>query len=154
MKIDPNDFRVPEGESVNLSKCPTIVKPVYDSKKRYQEILEEHVAQLSDLQQLLYASDRYAILLIFQAMYAAGKDGAIKHVMSGVNPQAKYEDCISATSSLNAPWYIVPANDKENARLVVSRILLDTLGYLKMRYPKSSDERRDELLSIRKKLEK
>ena len=65
-----------------------------------------------------------------------------------------YEHCMSATSSLNSPWYIVPADDKENARLVVSRIILDTLGSLKMEYPKSSDERRDELLSIRKQLEK
>ena len=289
MKIDPKDFRVPEGESVNLGKWPTIVKPVYDSKKGYQEILEKHIAQLSDLQQLLYASNRFAILLIFQAMDAAGKDGAIKHVMSGVNPQGcqvfsfkhpspaelqhdflwrttrelpergrigifnrsyyeevliarvhpeilrgeglplvqrdekaiwheryrsivdlerhlhgngtriikfylhlskeeqrkrflaridepdknwkfslddikerkfwkhymmAYEHCMSATSSLNSPWYIVPADDKENARLAVSRIILDTLGSLKMEYPKSSDERRDELLSIRKQLEK
>jgi PPK2 family polyphosphate:nucleotide phosphotransferase len=87
MKIDPRDFRVPEGDSVNLGKWPTMVKPAYDSKKRYQAMLEEHVARLSDLQQLLYASNRYAILLIFQAMDAAGKDGAIRHVMSGVNPQ-------------------------------------------------------------------
>ena len=289
MKIDPEDFRVSEGRSVNLRKWPTIVKAVYDSKERYQEILDEHVAQLSELQQLLYASNRYAILLIFQAMDAAGKDGAIKHVMSGVNPQGcqvfsfkhptpaelqhdflwrttrdlpergrigifnrsyyeevliarvhpeilrgeglpdteqdekaiwhdryrsivdlerhlhgngtriikfylhlskeeqrkrfldridepdknwkfsiddikerkfwkhymnAYEHCISATSSSDSPWYIVPADDKENARLVVSRIILDTLEALKMRYPKSSDERRDELLSIRKRLAK
>jgi PPK2 family polyphosphate:nucleotide phosphotransferase len=289
MKIDPEDFRVSEGRSVNLRKWPTIVKAVYDSKERYQEILDEHVAQLSELQQLLYASNRYAILLIFQAMDAAGKDGAIKHVMSGVNPQGcqvfsfkhptpaelqhdflwrttrdlpergrigifnrsyyeevliarvhpeilrgeglpdtqldekaiwhdryrsivdlerhlhgngtriikfylhlskeeqrkrfldridepdknwkfsiddikerkfwkhymnAYEHCISATSSSDSPWYIVPADDKENARLVVSRIILDTLEALKMRYPKSSDERRDELLSIRKHLAK
>ena len=51
------------------------------------ELLEEHVSQLSALQQLHYASNRYAVLLIFQAMDAAGKDGAIRHVMSGVNPQ-------------------------------------------------------------------
>jgi len=289
MKIDPEDFRVSEGRSVNLRKWPTIVKAVYDSKERYQQILDEHVAQLSELQQLLYASNRYAILLIFQAMDAAGKDGAIKHVMSGVNPQGcqvfsfkhptpaelqhdflwrttrdlpergrigifnrsyyeevliarvhpeilrgeglpdteqdekaiwhdryrsivdlerhlhgngtriikfylhlskeeqrkrfldridepdknwkfsiddikerkfwkhymnAYEHCIAATSSSDSPWYIVPADDKENARLVVSRIILDTLEALKMRYPKSSDERRDELLSIRKRLAK
>jgi PPK2 family polyphosphate:nucleotide phosphotransferase len=55
--------------------------------KQYQKLLEEHVAQLSSLQHLHYASNRYAILLIFQAMDAAGKDGAIRHVMSGVNPQ-------------------------------------------------------------------
>ena len=63
------------------------VDPVYKSKKQYKKLLEEHVARLSALQQLHYASNRYAILLIFQAMDAAGKDGAIRHVMSGVNPQ-------------------------------------------------------------------
>ncbi len=289
MKIYPDDFRAPEGVSVDLDEWPTIVPPVYGSKERYQEILGEHVALLSDLQQRLYASNRYAVLLIFQAMDAAGKDGAIKHVMSGVNPQGcqvfsfkhpspaelehdflwrttrdlpergrigifnrsyyeevliarvhpeilraegvpganrhkkaiwrdrfrsivdlerhlhgngtriikfylhlskeeqrkrflaridepdknwkfsmddikertfwkhymnAYEHCISATSSSTSPWYIVPADDKENARLVVSRILLDTLDSLKMSYPKSTDERRDELLSIRKQLTK
>src|ERR1700732_75246 len=87
MKISSADFRVREGDEVDLRKWPTIVKPVYKSKKHYQKLLGEPVAQLSALQQLLYASDRYAVLLIFQAMDAAGKDGAIKHVMSGVNPQ-------------------------------------------------------------------
>src|SRR6202162_1924063 len=87
MKISSKDFRVREGDEVNLRKWPTIVEPVYKSKEQYQELLKEHVAQLSSQQQLLYASNRYAILLIFQAMDAAGKDGAIKHVMSGVNPQ-------------------------------------------------------------------
>ena len=87
MKIDPEDFRVREGDKVKLKKWPTVVKPVYRSKKDYEKLLAEHVAQLSALQQLQYASNTYALLLIFQAMDAAGKDGAIKHVMSGVNPQ-------------------------------------------------------------------
>ena len=87
MKIDSKDFRVKEGDEVNLKKWPTAIDPVYKSKEHYQELLREHVAQLSSQQQLLYASNSYAILLIFQAMDAAGKDGAIKHVMSGVNPQ-------------------------------------------------------------------
>jgi polyphosphate kinase 2 (PPK2 family) len=86
MKIN-KDFRVKEGDAVNLKKWPTIVKPVYKSKEQYEELLKEHVAQLSEQQQLLYASNRHAVLLIFQAMDAAGKDGAIRHVMSGVNPQ-------------------------------------------------------------------
>ena len=60
---------------------------MYKSKGQYKKLLEDHVAQLSAQQQLHYASNRYAILLIFQAMDAAGKDGAIRHVMSGVNPQ-------------------------------------------------------------------
>ena len=87
MKIKSGDFRVHEGDKVNLKKWPTLVKAVYRSKEQYQDMLAEHVDELRKLQQLQYASDRYAILLIFQAMDAAGKDGAIKHVMSGINPQ-------------------------------------------------------------------
>jgi PPK2 family polyphosphate:nucleotide phosphotransferase len=284
MKIRSKDFRVPEGVEVNLKKWPTIVDSVYKSKEQYRELLERHVAGLSSQQQLLYSSDRYAVLLIFQAMDAAGKDGAIKHVMSGVNPQGcqvfsfkhpsstelqhdflwrttrdlpergrigifnrsyyeevlivrvhreilrsegippdrsiwrdryrsianlerhlhgngtriikfflhlskeeqrkrflaridepqknwkfslddmkerkfwkkymtAYEDCLGATSTIDSPWYVVPADDKENARLIVSRIILDTLEGLKMTYPKTTAKRRKELLSIRKQLE-
>ena len=87
MKISSNKFRVREGHEVNLRKWPTTVAAVYKSKEHYQKLLVEHVAQLSTQQELLYASNGYAVLLIFQAMDAAGKDGAIKHVMSGVNPQ-------------------------------------------------------------------
>ena len=289
MKISSKDFRVREKDEVNLEKWPTKIDPVYKSKEEYQKLLEEHVAQLSSQQQLLYASNRHAILLIFQAMDAAGKDGAIQHVMSGVNPQGcqvfsykhpsatelehdflwrttrdlpergqigifnrsyyeevlivrvhpeilrseaipdtahhdkkvwhdryrsivdfekhlhsngtriikfflhlskeeqrkrflaridkpdknwkfsaadiqerkfwkqymkAYEECLSATSTDNAPWYVVPADDKENARLIVSRIVLDTLEGLKMAYPKTTAKRRRELLSIRKGLER
>jgi PPK2 family polyphosphate:nucleotide phosphotransferase len=289
MKIDAKDFRVREGDAVDLSKWPTKVKPVYDSKKQYHTLLEDHVARLSAQQQLLYASDRHAVLLIFQAMDAAGKDGAIKHVMSGVNPQGcqvfsykhpsptelqhdflwrttrdlpergrigifnrsyyeevlvvrvhpeilrgeglpgvppddkaiwrgryrsivdlerhlaangtrivkfylhlskkeqrrrfleridepeknwkfaladieerkfwkhymkAYEQCLGATSTSDAPWYVVPADDKENARLIVSQIVLDTLEDLKIAYPKTSEERRKELLAIRAQLTK
>ena len=87
MKIHSKDFRVREGHEVDLKKWPTKVDPVYKSKEQYKKLLEEHVEQLSSQQQLHYASNRHAILLIFQAMDAAGKDGAIRHVMSGVNPQ-------------------------------------------------------------------
>src|SRR3978361_89415 len=87
MKIDPEDFRVREGTDVDLGKWPTDVAHFYKSKHDYREILEDHVERLSKQQQLLYACNSHAILLIFQAMDAAGKDGAIKHVMSGVNPQ-------------------------------------------------------------------
>src|ERR1700756_1093605 len=87
MEINSRDFRVPEGGRVKLDKWPTKVEPVYKSREHYQQLLGEHVSRLSSLQQLLYAFNRYAVLLIFQAMDAAGKDGAIKHVMSGVNPQ-------------------------------------------------------------------
>src|SRR5216684_4460643 len=87
MKIHPKDFRVRAGEEIKLKQWPTRVNRFYKSKEQYERLLEEHKAELSDLQGLLYANSRYAVLLLFQAMYAAGKDGAIKHVMSGVNPQ-------------------------------------------------------------------
>ena len=87
MKIKSEDFQVQEGEKVNLKKWPTLVEPVYKSKKQYRKLLAEQVEELSSLQRLHYASNRYALLLIFQAMDAAGKDGAIRHVMSGINPQ-------------------------------------------------------------------
>jgi polyphosphate kinase 2 (PPK2 family) len=87
MKINSRDYRVREGDDVNFQKWPTKAEPVYKSKEEYQDLLADHVAQLSSQQELLYASNRYAVLLIFQAMDTAGKDGAIKHVMSGVNPQ-------------------------------------------------------------------
>ena len=289
MKIDSKDFRVPPGKKVELSEWPTIVEPICKSKKQYQKLLEEHVQELSSLQQLHYASNRYALLLIFQGMDAAGKDGAIRHVMSGVNPEGcevfsfkqpsaeelehdflwrttcrlpergrigifnrsyyeevlvvrvhpeilrnqglseelrdektiweeryrsmvdlerhlyrngtrtikiflhlseeeqrkrflerldepdknwkfslsdiherkywkdyvkAYEACLSATTTHHAPWYVVPADDKENARLIVSRIVLDTLNGLKMAYPKATKKRRLELQSIRKQLTK
>lgn len=289
MKISSKDFRVREEHEVNLRKWRTTIAPVYKSKEHYQKLLGEHVAQLSSQQELLFASNRYAVLLIFQAMDAAGKDGAIKHVMSGINPQGcqvfsfkhpsaeelehdflwrttrdlpergrigifnrsyyeevlivrvhpeifrsegipdaphadkavwhnryrsivdmerhlygngtriikfflhlskeeqrkrflqridvpeknwkfgladieerkfwkqymkAYEECLSATSTQDAPWYVVPADDKESARLIVSQIILDTLEGLKMTYPKPSVERRHELLSIRKQLTK
>ena len=87
MKIDSNDFRVPAGKEVDLGKWPTIVDPYYKSKKQYKELLLEHMEKLSSLQQLHYASNQFALLVIFQGMDGAGKDGAIRHVMSGVNPE-------------------------------------------------------------------
>jgi PPK2 family polyphosphate:nucleotide phosphotransferase len=289
MKIDSRDFRVSAGKTVKLEKWPTLVDPVYKSKKAYNTLLQEHVEELSSLQRLHYASNRYALLLIFQAMDAAGKDGAIRHVMSGVNPQGcqvfsfkhpsateldhdflwrttqalpergrigifnrsyyeevlivrvhpeilrtqglpdklldekniwqkryrsivdleshlyrngtrvikfflhlseeeqrkrfldridkpeknwkisladieerkfwkrymqAYEACLGATSTTIAPWYVVPADDKENARLIISRIVLDTFKSLKMRYPQVDAKRLRELQSIRRQLMK
>lgn len=288
MNIAVEDFRVSEGKTVDLRRSPTAVRRVYSSKKEYQKLLESHVEKLSSLQQRLYASDRYAILLIFQAMDAAGKDGTIRHVMSGVNPQGcqvfsykhpsakelqhdflwrttrdlpergrigifnrsyyeevlivrvhpellrsegvpdghgsrtslweeryksirdlehhlhrngtrivkfflhiskeeqrkrfleriddpeknwkfssadieerkywheyrrAYEECLGATSTKHSPWYIIPADDKENARLMVSQTLLNTLGQLDLKYPKLSKDRRKELEDIRRQLE-
>jgi len=289
MKIKSSEFRVREGDKVKLKKWPTLVKPVYRSIEQYQKMLSEHTDELRKLQQLQYASDRYAFLLIFQAMDAAGKDGAIKHVMSGINPQGcqvfsfkhpsaqelehdflwrttqslperghigifnrsyyeevlivrvhpeilqaqnipnellnkktiwkeryrsivdlenhlhrngtriikfflhlskeeqrkrflariddpnknwkfiptdieerkfwdqymqAYEECLSATSTKNAPWYVVPADDKENARLIISQIVLDTFKMLKMSYPKTDEAHQHELKSIRRQLMK
>jgi PPK2 family polyphosphate:nucleotide phosphotransferase len=285
--ISSTDFRVPAGLKVKLKRWPTLVKPNYDSKKEYAKLLQAQVDELSSLQQLHYASNRYAVLLIFQAMDAAGKDGAIRHVMSGVNPQGcqvfsfkhpsateldhdflwrstrelpergrigifnrsyyeevlivrvhpeilqgqrlpehlldeksiwrgryqsivdlerhlhrngtrivkfflhlskdeqrkrfleridapdknwkfslddikerqywkqyrkAYEACLSATSTEESPWYAVPADDKQNARLIVAEIILDTFRSLKMAYPEPSDDRRHELQQIRKRL--
>jgi PPK2 family polyphosphate:nucleotide phosphotransferase len=289
MKINAKDFRVREGEKVRLKKWPTKVAPVYKSKRQYEELLADHIQSLSAMQNLLYAHNRYAVLLIFQAMDAAGKDGAIRHVMSGVNPQGcevfsfkhpsaaelehdflwrttrclpergrlgifnrsyyeevlivrvhpeilrsqglpdelvdmktiwqeryrsivdlenhlhrngtriikfflhlskeeqrkrflkriddpeknwkfsvadiaerkfwkqymkAYEECLSATSTRHAPWYVVPADDKENARLIISQAILDTLRDLRMTYPEPSAALRRELQSIRKLLAK
>jgi PPK2 family polyphosphate:nucleotide phosphotransferase len=283
MSIDADDFRVPEGASVHLKKWPTRCEPVYTTTKQYQEMLNAHVKALSAQQELLYASDRFAVLLIFQAMDAAGKDGVISHVMSGVNPQGcqvfsykhpsaaelkhdfmwrttrdmpergkigifnrsyyeevliarvhpeilqaervtaeknpwrqryrsilnfeshmtrngtcilkfflhlskeeqrkrfleridqpeknwkfsvqdveerkywkeymrAYEKCLSATSTKSAPWYIVPADDKLNARLIVSGIVRDSIEALRLAYPKTSTARRRELRALRKQL--
>lgn len=289
MKIHSKRFRAQERCKIDLAKWPTTIEPVYKSKEHYRELLETHIAHLSAQQQLLYATNRYSLLLIFQAMDAAGKDGVIKHVMSGINPQGcqvfsfkhpspaelqhdflwrttrdlpergrigifnrsyyeevlivrvhreilaseglpdaphyaksiwpdryrsirnlekhlasngtriikvflhlskeeqrkrflaridqpeknwkfslgdieerqywnnymkAYEQCINATTTRDAPWFVVPADDKQNARLIVSRIILDAFETLKMRYPKSTPKRRRELLALRKKLAK
>src|SRR6185312_12901093 len=79
MKIDIEDFRTPEDKKVHLRNWPTETRKVYRSKTHYEELLADHVDRLDKRQRLLYASNRYAVLLIFQAMDAAGKDGAIRH---------------------------------------------------------------------------
>jgi PPK2 family polyphosphate:nucleotide phosphotransferase len=289
MRIKSTDYRVSPGSRVDLRKRPTAVRPSYQTNRQYRDMLSAHVKELGAQQELLYASNRYALLIIFQGMDAAGKDGAIAHVMSGINPQGcrvvsfkhpsaeelkhdflwrttrdlpqrgqigifnrsyyeevlivrvhpeilraenlpdeimnesgiwrdryrsivdlerhltrngtrvikfflhlskdeqrrrfikrietsdknwkfssadiaerqywkqymkAYEKCLSATSIDQAPWYVVPADDKLNARLIVSRIVLDTLEELRMTYPKSSAGRRRELRLLRKQLEK
>jgi len=65
-----------------------------------------------------------------------------------------YEDCLSATSTNAAPWYVVPADDKENARLIVSRIILDTFQALEISYPEADEKRKQELQTIRQLLMK
>jgi PPK2 family polyphosphate:nucleotide phosphotransferase len=284
MKIDPDDFRVPEGKKLRLDKWPTKISRIYKSKDDYRKLLQAQVARLDELQQLLYASNQYAVLLIFQAMDAAGKDGMIRHVLSGINPQGcqvfsfkhpspaelahdflwrttrdlpergkigifnrsyyeevlivrvhpeilrgenlpdpgkhiweqrfrsitglerhlhangtrivkfflhlskeeqrkrflarideadknwkfsvgdieerkfwkdymyAYQEALAATSTKQAPWYVVPADDKENARLIVSQVVVETFESLGMRYPPTSPERRRELQAIRGRL--
>jgi PPK2 family polyphosphate:nucleotide phosphotransferase len=289
MTIHSKDFRVRPGSTVTLSKWPTSVEPVCASKKQYRKLLEKHVDTLSKLQRLHYASGRYALLLIVQGMDSAGKDGVIRHVMSGVNPQGcevfsfkqpsaeelkhdflwrttrclpergrigifnrsyyeevlvvrvhpeilrgqglpdellnekyvwreryrsivdleahlhrngtqivkvflhlskeeqrkrfldrldepdknwkfgrsdiherhywtqymkAYEVCLSATSTHHAPWYVVPADDKDDARLIVSQIVLDAFDALHVAYPKTDAAQRRELHAIRKQLAK
>ena len=87
MKIDTHAFKVREGDEVDLGLWATNVKSLCKSKKAYRKVLQDQVERLSDQQRLLYASNRHALLLVFQAMDTAGKDGAIRHVMSGINPQ-------------------------------------------------------------------
>ena len=89
MTIDSKSYHVPPGKKLNLSEWPTVAPALTNSKKQYQKLLEDHVNDLSALQQLHYASNRHALLVIFQGMDGAGKDGAIKHVMSGINPQCQ-----------------------------------------------------------------
>ena len=89
MQIPTKRFRVREGEAVRLKDWDTHVTPPYSSQDHAHALLARDVQKLSGLQDLLYAHNRYALLLIFQAMDAAGKDGAIKHVMSGINPDRK-----------------------------------------------------------------
>jgi PPK2 family polyphosphate:nucleotide phosphotransferase len=87
MKSAASDYAVREGTRVNLKKWPTRVEPLYRNDDDYDEILGKHRAKLSGLQELLYASNRHALLVILQGMDTCGKDGVIKHVMTGVNPQ-------------------------------------------------------------------
>ncbi len=86
-KIDPDDFRARPGKAVRLRDWSARVKRLYRDRQQYHDLLQEQVDALSKLQDRLYAHNRYSLLLIFQAMDAAGKDSAIKHIMSGVNPQ-------------------------------------------------------------------
>ena len=84
---DTRDFIVAPGTRVQLSRWPTDVPKLYEGDDDARKRLARQVDRTSDLQEMLYAGDSHALLLIFQAMDAAGKDGTIKHVMSGVNPQ-------------------------------------------------------------------
>jgi PPK2 family polyphosphate:nucleotide phosphotransferase len=287
MKIDSQAYCVPADTKVRLRKWVTLAPLARKSKRECRKLLASHIEQLSSLQNIHYAANRYALLLIFQGMDAAGKDGAIRHVMSGINPEGcqvtsfksptpaelehdflwrttsalpprgyigifnrsyyeevlivrvhpqllaaefggeqpedskkfwegryrsivnfeehlhrngtrivkfflhlskeeqrkrflaridepqknwkfsmadakerefwkdythAYEECLSATSTAVAPWYIVPADDKASARLIVSQVILDTLGALGSSYPEIDAKKRRELHAIRRSL--
>lgn len=289
MRIDIRDYQVRAGSKLRLAKCPTQVKPYYSSKDEYERKLADQTKSMRKLQDVLYADNRFALLIIFQAMDAAGKDSAIKHVMSGVNPQGcqvfsfkhpsaeelehdflwrtyrampergrigifnrsyyeevlivrvhpeilkaqnlpelprkdsdvwkerfrsivdmethlyrngtriikfflhvskdeqrkrflarlddpeknwkfsegdvtergfwddymqAYEECLSGTSRKHAPWYVVPADDKPNARLIISQVIVQTLKGLEMSYPTLGKSRLAELQKFRKILSK
>ncbi len=91
LSFDPKEFRVPvfgkKAKSLKLAQLPTEVDKLYKNKKDYRSLMKSFTDELSELQRVFYAHGRYSLLLIFQGMDTAGKDGAIRHVMSGVNPQ-------------------------------------------------------------------
>ena len=170
MNIDVTEFRFREGDEVDLGLWATKVKPLCKSKKAYRKVLQDQVEQLSDQQRLLYASSRHALLLVFQAMDTAGKrllaridepDKNWKFSSADIAERKfwdiymqAYGHALGATSTADSPWFIVPADDKDNARLIVSRIVLDALEGLKLSYPEVTAARRQELKAIRKQLAK
>jgi PPK2 family polyphosphate:nucleotide phosphotransferase len=87
LKLDLDDFRVPDGKPFRIKKAKTKVKDLYKDDAHYESLIAEFRLEIDDLQQKMYAQDRQGLLLVFQAMDAAGKDSTIKHVMSGVNTQ-------------------------------------------------------------------
>lgn len=279
MAIDPDEYRIDPDKPFRLGEAATLVPPYYGSKDDYRDMLEGCVEELDELQEKLYSSASHAVLFIFQAMDAAGKDSTIRAVFSGVNPQGcnvssfkqptalelahdflwrsnlhlprrgmmgvfnrsyyeevliarvhpevlaaqnipgapnggkvwqqryrsitefeahlsrngtrivkfflnvskgeqgrrlldrietprknwkfdpndlyerqfwpqymeAYEKCLNATSTEEAPWYVIPADDKENMRLIVADILLQTLKKLDLAFPKVSDEQKEEM---------
>src|ERR1039458_10876185 len=125
MKIDPRDFRVPGGEKIRLKKWATDIKPLYKSEKQYKKLLTADVGELSALQRLLYASNDYSVLLIFQAMDAAGKDGAIRHVLSGVNPRSEERSVGKECRSRWSPYHY----KKDDSRAWHRQLRRDSAGW-------------------------
>ena len=169
MKIKPKDFRVRYGHKVDLQDRPTRIDPLCRSADAYGRLLQADVARPSALHNVLYVSNRFALLLIFQAMDAAGQGRALKRIdtpekswkvnqadkeerKSWLDSMTANEDCLTATATDDAPRNVVPADDTQNARLIESRIVLDTIENLNLAYPSTTDERRQELLTIRKSL--
>ena len=87
MRINSKEFCVHGDEAIRLKDQPTRIKRICKSKQQYRKTMSDHVEKLSSLQRLHYASNHYALLLIFQGIDGSGKDGAIRHIMSGVNPE-------------------------------------------------------------------
>jgi PPK2 family polyphosphate:nucleotide phosphotransferase len=87
MSIDISGFIAKPSDSFELKKFKTDYTAGIDSKQKAEKLLKKNIETMADLQDKIYAQDKYSLLIIFQAMDAAGKDGAIKHVMSGLNPQ-------------------------------------------------------------------
>lgn len=85
--MNVSDFLVKEGEKLDLRNYQTFIPDNGVTKKEAKKDLEENLERMAELQDILYAHNKYGLLIIFQAMDAAGKDSAIKHVMTGVNPQ-------------------------------------------------------------------
>ncbi|QEG02785.1 Polyphosphate kinase 2 (PPK2) [Stieleria maiorica] len=289
VSIKTDDFIVTGQDRLKLGEHKTRIKDVYDGKKEYKRCIEEFQEEINDLQRMMYAHDRHSMLLIFQAMDAAGKDGTIRAIMSGVNVhgivvhpfkqptaeeldhdflwrttkrlpqrgrigifnrsyyeevlvvkvhpeivrksqklpaeltrdmhkfwkhryesirdfekhcgrngtkvlkfflnlsrdeqrerfldridepdknwkfsegdvaerkhwnayQQAYEEAINATATEEAPWFVVPADDKKNMRLIVAQIILEQLKSLDMKYPEVSQDRLDELTKYREML--
>lgn len=100
MKVEISEFVVEEGEVLRLADRPTLVEPFYEDKRDYKKTLERHLDDLKERQRMLYAQDRHSILLVFQGMDTAGKDGAIRHVMSGINPSGCQVFAFKKPSSL------------------------------------------------------
>jgi PPK2 family polyphosphate:nucleotide phosphotransferase len=92
-------YRIDSGKNFRLKDFDPTSTGHFRSKDHAQELLDKGIAEMAELQDKLYAQDRWAVLLIFQAMDAAGKDGAIKHVMSGLNPQGCQVYSFKAPSS-------------------------------------------------------
>ncbi len=280
-------FRVDSDQPLKLKKTPTSIPPLFSSTGEYRDLLAEYRTEIGHWQSILFAEQRQSLLLIFQGMDTAGKGGAIRHVMSGVNPQGchvhsfgrpseeelahdylwrcvlrlprrgmigifdrsyyeevlvvrvkpevlasqqlpanlvnekklwaerfadisqfesylarngtkivkfflhvspeeqrkrllariedpeknwkfrmgdldcrshwtafqkAYQECLSETSSKHSPWYVIPADDKRNARLLVSKIIVDTLSEMNLQYPVASPAHRQDLAEAKQLL--
>ena len=99
LNIDISPFRYDGSKKLKLSEVPNTIDNIYTDKKNYKNLLNEYRDEIDELQNMMYAHDRYGLLLIFQAMDAAGKDGTIRHVMSGVNPHGVHVSSFKQPSS-------------------------------------------------------